>query len=364
MTRIAVIGANGQVGAEVCLLLAARGADVVPIARNRFGSAFLRYHGLPCRHGLVADPAQAARLLGDCDVVVNLTLASIVGRPAEARRINRALAENAARGSAPGARIVHCSTIEVYGDHRPGPRIRWRNAYGREKRTGERRAVRAGRRLGREVYVVRLGHVCGEHQNITRLIREHVASRPVRIPRIDRPSNCVYTATIVDAILKIAAGHESPGTYDLLNRPQWSWRAVFSYEAQRTGRTAEFELVPDRPRATLASRASGLSRRIVRALGRGGLAKELALRSIARLSSSWGGRIQAFLYRTRALAESAELYGARVPVFEALDWIDHDRRHLSSLAPTAELLAAGAGDVPPVDRARSWPADLPPARER
>jgi nucleoside-diphosphate-sugar epimerase len=358
MTRIAVLGANGQVGAEVCLLLAARGGDVVPIARNRFGSAFLRYRGLACRHGLVADPAQAPQLLSDCEVVVNLTLASVGGRPAEARRLNRLLAENAARGSAPGARILHGSTIDVYGDHRPRRLVRWRSAYGREKRWGERRALAAGRASGREVYVLRFGHVCGEHQSITHVIRDQIATPPVRIPRIDRPSNCTYTATIVDAILKIAEGQERPGTYDLVNRPQWSWRAVFSYEASRVGRTATFEVVPEPARRTLASRAAGLARGAIRGLARGGLSKELALRTIARLSPSYSGRIQALLYRTRAAAETTELYGAPPPLMAGLDWVDEEHRRLSSLAPTADLLAAGAGDVPRLDRSRSWPADL------
>jgi len=356
MTRIAVLGANGQVGAEVCLILRARGADVVPIARNRFGSAFLRYHGLPCRHGRAADPAQAPALLGDCDVVLNLALASVAGRPSEARRINRALAENAAFASPAGARIIHCSTIEVYGDHRPGPRIRWRNAYGREKLAGERAARRAGRRAGREVYVLRLGHVCGEHQNITRVMREHLTRPPVLVPRIDRPSNTVHTATLADAVLSIAAGRERPGTYDLFNRPQWSWRAVFTHEAARCGLRAEFAVAPE------PERAARLARGVVRVLDRGGWAKELALRTMARLSPAWNGRAQALLYRTRAAAETAALARPRQTLMNGLDWIDLERRRLSGLSPTADLLSSGAWAVPPREPGRSWPDDLPLAQ--
>jgi len=355
MSRIAVLGANGQVGAEVCLILAARGADVVPIARNRFGSAFLRYHGLPCRHGPAGDPEQAPRLLGDCDVVLNLTVASVAGRPSEARRINRRLAENAVRAAAPGARIVHCSTIEVYGDHRPWPRLRWRNAYGREKLAGERHARRAGRRSGREVYVLRLGHVCGEHQTITRIMRERVAHPPVLVPEIDRPSNTVYTATIVDAVLAIAGGRERPGTYDLFNRPQWSWRAVFTYEAGRVGREAVF--------ATAAAPARwklGPARMILRVLDRGGWAKEMALRSMARLSPVSNARAQALLYRARAAREVAGLSDPPRPMMNGLDWIDRETRTLSTLSPTAILLASGNYVVPPLVRSRSWPDDLEP----
>ncbi len=361
MTRIAVLGANGQVGAEVSLLLHARGADVVPIARNRFGSAFLRYHGLACRHGLAGDLAEARHLLGDCDVVLNLTVASVAGRPGEARRINRVLAENAVLASAPAARIVHCSTIEVYGDHRPGFRLRWRNAYGREKLAGERQARRAGRRSGREVYVLRLGHVCGEHQSITRIMRDLVLTPPVLVPEFDRPSNIVHTATIVDAVLAIGLGREKPGTYDLFNRPQWSWRAAFTYEAQRLGRPATFETVAAGSSSVARRGARGLARLALGVVDRGGFVKEMALRSMARLSPAWNGRAQALLYRARAAREIAALSSVpRVPM-NGLDWIDHERRILSTLAPTAALLASGAWIIPPVDRARSWPADLPRA---
>ena len=361
MTRIAVLGANGQVGAEVCLVLRARGADVVPIARNRFGSAFLRYHGVPCRHGLPADPRQAERLLGDCSVVLNLTLATVAGRPGEARRINRALAENAASCSAPGACVIHCSTIEVYGDHRPGPRIRFRNAYGKEKLAGERAARAACRRAGRELWVVRLGHVCGEHQNIARVIRDHLTHPPVLVPRIDRPSNTVYTVTLADAVLAIAAGRERPGTYDLFNRPQWSWRAVFAHEARRFGCTAEFEVVPEPGPPSFAGRATRIARSAVRALDRGGFAKELALRSMARLAPTWNARAQAMLYRTRAAAEVARLSARPRAMMNGLDWIDLERKRLATLSPTADLLASEAWRIPALDRARSWPEDLPPA---
>ncbi|MGH8211171.1 MAG: NAD(P)H-binding protein, partial [Steroidobacteraceae bacterium] len=86
MLKVGIVGANGQVGAELCLLLAARkDIELIAICRSRSGSAFLRWHGIACRHGRVADQADAARLLSDCDIVVNSSLAS--GTPAEIRRI-------------------------------------------------------------------------------------------------------------------------------------------------------------------------------------------------------------------------------------------------------------------------------------
>ena len=77
MKRVAILGANGQVGIEVSLRLrAVEGIEVVPIARNVSGSAFLRSNGMECRHGRISDFAVARSLIGDCDVVVNLALSN------------------------------------------------------------------------------------------------------------------------------------------------------------------------------------------------------------------------------------------------------------------------------------------------
>src|SRR5206468_9002391 len=139
--------------------------DVVPICRNPTGSAFLRFHGVRCRHGLPADPDQAPRLLGDCDVVLNF--ARSVARPREALDTNRRLIENSARFSAPGSRILYFSSLEVYRSFKPASAPIWRTAYGVEKLRCEWLGRRAAARHGKDLYVLRLGHVCGELQGIT-----------------------------------------------------------------------------------------------------------------------------------------------------------------------------------------------------
>jgi nucleoside-diphosphate-sugar epimerase len=137
MKRVAILGANGQVGAEVCLILRNHPEiKLVPICRNRFGSAFLRYQGIACRHGLPAEAEQAAALRGDCDVVVNFALG--VGTLRQARDTNERLIKNSIAFSPPMAKIIYFSTTAVYGGVHQGARIRWRSAYAREKLRCER----------------------------------------------------------------------------------------------------------------------------------------------------------------------------------------------------------------------------------
>ena len=175
--RIAVLGGNGQVGAEVCLILARQpGVDVIPVCRNRFGSAFLRFHGLACRHGEPTDRERAPALYGDCDVVVVLSLASLVPDYGAARTIHDGLIRNVAECAAPFAKLIYFSTQSVYGDAHVGQRVIFRDLYGHEKYRCEKLARRQARRRGRALYIFRLGHVCGELQGdrkSTRLNSSH-----------------------------------------------------------------------------------------------------------------------------------------------------------------------------------------------
>ena len=45
--KLAVIGANGQVGTELCFLLR-ENVDLIPIVRNKLGTIFLKHNGFKC----------------------------------------------------------------------------------------------------------------------------------------------------------------------------------------------------------------------------------------------------------------------------------------------------------------------------
>lgn len=359
MTRIGVIGANGQVGAEVCLLLAAQPeVDVVPICRNPTGSAFLRARGLPCRHGRVGDRAEARALLADCEVV--LSFARPAGRPREMRATNQALIANMAQGSSAGARLVYFSSLSVYRSFRPINEPTSITAYGWEKRDVERIVRREAARSAKGAWILRLGHVAGELQGISAELRRLIRSGPVVVPRGgDDPSNVVYTATIVDAVLAVASGKEPAGTYDLICAPSWSWRQVLEHEAARSGgvlRTDE-----PVPRVDAASR----ERRGPRAWFTPFLAsrsvREVGLIALSFMSAASNLRAQSAHFRRRAGAEIADI-ARRAPSAEAFSFAPAGSRYLSTLRPTASLLSDPAfrlsGDVP---IAYGFAADRPPA---
>ena len=365
MKRVAVLGANGQVGSEVCLLLR-RQPDllVVPICRNHRGSAFLRSQGVACRHGLAAEPQEAARLLGDCDLVANFALAG--GRPREAAESNTAVIANSTCLSPPGSTIVYFSTQNVYGDPSPTARIRWRGLYGREKLRCERLSSRVAKEAHKPVFVFRLGHVMGELQAITANIRDRIRAGSVAMPAGGaRLSNTVYTATIVDALLKVLSGADPPGVYDLMASPQWTWQEVYAYEADKAVLPLRIETIPSAARGTRPSRsfvdgAVALVRQGVRTIQSTPGLKDATRTALAYLPARLGERGQALHLRSSAAAEIAALSTVASP-HDALDWEANGSRFLRSLEPTIELLGAGKGDLPPCLADAAFPPDLPDA---
>lgn len=350
-----MLGANGQVGSELCLLLANLGGiELVPVCRTRSGSAFLRWQGIACRHGRPADPADAPRLLADCDLILNLALAG--GNPAQIRLTEDRLIRHSFEFSRPGATIVYFSTQSVYGDPSPGRTVRWRNPYGRAKRVSETKVLACASRFGKRAYILRLGHVCGELQGISLDIRRDLARGQATLPAQDVPSNTVLTASIVDAVREVLKGGVAPGTYDLMNTPQWTWTQVFEYEARRGGLT--FDPARQRPAGANAREFGGL-KSVARRLLAGRWNRELLAKLLAHAPPDLSRRAQAIWYVQRARAEIAALSGTQLPApAEHLSWVTNGTRPFPQ-RPTIEVLRENPYDgLLNSPKRAGWPADL------
>jgi nucleoside-diphosphate-sugar epimerase len=359
MLRLGVVGANGQVGAELCLLLAQHEEiELIPICRSRSGSAFLRWHGIACRHGRVADPADASRLLGDCDMVVNSSLAT--GSPADIRRTEDRIIHHIFARSKASAKIVHFSTQSVYGDPRPNRRIRWRNPYGRAKLATERQVRREAGRTRKPAYVLRLGHVCGRLQGISLAIRQEIREGTVVLPVQDRSSNCIHACAIAGAIDQIIRGAAPPGTFDLMNTPRWTWREVYEYEARELDSPLRVEYAES---AVVSDKRAAFSRitRLLGTLAAHQLVRDLSARVFAHMPQRLNARAMAWWYAKRARGEIAAL-SARAAPADHLFWVENGVRFFPSETATRDLLRAASAPSRTADAAHSWPADLPDAQ--
>jgi dTDP-4-dehydrorhamnose reductase len=290
-------------------------------------------------------------------VIANLALVSLVPNYREAMDLHNKLIRNVAQWMPRSGKHIYFSTMSVYGDARVHQKIVCRDLYGREKSRCEKVAQASGKQFERDTYIFRLGHVCGELQGITRQIREEIAVHPMSVPDLDRASNTVHVATIVDAILKVAAGSVTPGTYDLMNVPQWSWKEVFEYEGRAIGVSPKFEGYAEKVGIDPRDFVSCQARRWLTTLGGKPLARRAGSRVLGLLPPQWLSRLKA-MYSTRAAAaEIAKL----IPTQEPMDAVLRrpvGRKFIDALTPTIDLLRQPEFHLSARDRTAAWPEDM------
>jgi len=235
MTTIGIIGASGQVGTEVCLFLKTYpGIRVIAIVRAPISGTILRRCGIEVRVGTFTTPEESACLVGDCDVIIDFSAIS-TGEVAEicahyARNITAAL-----QYSPSWARYVFISTINAFGmgDDFNQAKNYWipHSVYAYTKRYAERRALRLGKRQGKQAFVFRLGHVHGLLQRVSQHATELVGGPYTEFEYPDTPSYTIFCHTIAEATVNVGAGKEIPGIYTLVSEPAWSWKEVLQYYA-------------------------------------------------------------------------------------------------------------------------------------
>ena len=97
---VALLGANGQIGAALLKRLAAdEGVKAVAICRNAVGAGAISDVDCEVRLGSIRDEGSAKKLLDDCDVVVNCIWPVLPSREARLAG-NRAASGGARRATA------------------------------------------------------------------------------------------------------------------------------------------------------------------------------------------------------------------------------------------------------------------------
>lgn len=357
--RMVILGANGQVGAEVSLLLArSPELKVRAVSRTRGGSAFLRYSGLPVLHGDIADPARAAAMMEGANVVASFALA--IGTPAVSIAKNAEIIERIFRHAPPDAVIVFFSTIAVY-DRKDGSGV-FRSPYEQSKLKTEKLALKLAAAANRTLYILRLGHVAGDLQGINSIWLGEIKSGTVRLPDPERASNVTHTAAIAEALLAIAQGRAGPpGLYDLVNSPQWTWREIYEHEASKLGAPFVFESAGAAGRPGLAARTLGRLRQTAVAL-RGVAAqpkvRQILERGLALLPVAFNEAAKAKYSVNRMRGEIAALNPPSEITNTAALWAGLPVKLLPGVRPTREALALPEFQLGDPVGPR-WPADLP-----
>lgn len=319
--KICVIGANGQVGAEVCVFLSEMaGVEVIPITRTYYGSVVLRRLGLPCWYGDPTTSSELQTLAESCDLVADFSLPR--GAPNELEATTAARLHALIPKLGPAAHFVFVSTMAVFHLNPNSPRFQ---IYGYTKRFGENLALRLGRRQHRAVSVLRLGQVHGVNQSCSKALRSIVGKGPVALPSLR--SYTVFTYTIAEALVNLCQAKERPGVYTVTSVPAWSWREVHEHYCREAGVP-----VPEiREELPLQTRRTGIANALLRWLGEQVHAqRELLETIISKLHPETAARLRAAHYQKRAVSELGFLSSENVERPYA-QWRDVPGRRMTSL---------------------------------
>ena len=239
MKRIGIVGANGQLGSEVCLFLSERAdVQVVPICRNAIGAIFLNRCGLDVRIGSTQTPESSRSLLYDLDLIADFSLPA--GSSSLVRSQIRNVIANVTCHAPDGIPFVYLSSILAFGnpDFRSPLKTYWfsQNAYGSTKRYGEHLAKRLSAKYRRPSYLFRVGVVHGELQAASRqAVKDLSATRNLTAYIPDCDSYTVFAFSVAEALVSVAYGKEPPGLYTLVSSPAWSWHDLHQYLSERAG---------------------------------------------------------------------------------------------------------------------------------
>lgn len=232
--KIAVIGANGNVGTELSYLLK-DDCDVIPIVRNKIGSIFLEHNGIKCRVGDMSNSDMARTILNDIDVVVNATWVSdrFSGSQTQTSKlINKTIIENCFKFSKKNAVIIYLSTIRAFANKVDPITSRfWPPRYDIEKQFLEKIVKKNSKKFNKKGISFRCGHVFGEGQPNTRAIRKLLSeNKSITInANGNSPSNILHIITLKDAIFKSLEKIIKSNTYSLVNYPQWTWKEIYNF---------------------------------------------------------------------------------------------------------------------------------------
>ena len=232
--KLALIGANGNVGSELCFLLQ-NDVELKPITRNRLGSVFLNHHGFDCTISDISKENDAKESLSDVDVVVISSYATDIFTGSQTRSsqlINEKIIKNSINFSHPDAVIIYFSTIRAFSNRiDPNTSNGWtKSGYDKEKLTLEKILFSESAKKKKKAFALRLGHVYGDNQPRTRDLKKLLSKSELQIQvKTKNKSNVFHTVTIKDAILKCLESKTLPGIYSLVNVPQWTWKNVIDY---------------------------------------------------------------------------------------------------------------------------------------
>jgi nucleoside-diphosphate-sugar epimerase len=237
--RVGIIGGAGQVGSALLKVLNSDGElSAFGICRNRVSAARVASQGLPVRIAQTDNAVELSEATRDLDVLVNCALP--LYKPSKTSASNQRLASSLATACA-GKRLVHLSSVAVYGDFIPGSRVlfdhpRPDTTYGRQKLQMEHLLRKLAKKHSMKCTILRVGHVYGAELRWSETFFDLIKNGDFRLPFDGEiPSNAVWIKNLTAGIREVLINKPVQDTFNLIDSPQTTWREIFDLHSEACG---------------------------------------------------------------------------------------------------------------------------------
>ncbi len=243
MIKVALIGANGKVGAEVAIYLSMRSdVDLLCLIRSEYGAALLQLASIKYKVVDYADGNALEQLLGDRDVVVDFTYPT--GQSTDFWEILKRHITSVMQTIKPGSTYIYMSSIMAFGMppgyHYVRNFLLSGTSYSYIKRKSERFVRKLGKELNLKVFTLRLSQIHGSLQPVTQQFINDLSSSALCVNgKPESLTNTAFTFSVSEAIIKCAKGNLTSGLYTVVSSPQWTLEELLQYYKDKHGGRAQ-----------------------------------------------------------------------------------------------------------------------------
>jgi nucleoside-diphosphate-sugar epimerase len=283
MLNTVVTGGTGLVGSHVITRLCAAGYEVRAMVREDSGAALVESLGATAVRGSVEDET-CWSTIGAVDAIVHA--AALVTQQkswSSFQAVNVQGTKNAAEAAARcGARLVHMSSVSVYGRRTPqrphavDEAAEWRplrdtDYYARSKRKAEEAVQAVAQDAGLSWVTLRPCVIYGERDRVflPRIVRALSSGFAPIVGRGDNVLSVVYAGNVAEAVLAALETDRADGPFNVANDGAITQRGFFTAVAHAMRRDVRFVRIPKAIASGLALTYHGL-RQLLRPKGYAG----------------------------------------------------------------------------------------------
>jgi nucleoside-diphosphate-sugar epimerase len=237
--RVAILGANGKIGSIIAKKLSeVVGLEVVAVCRSQPSSELPALAQCQIRIDSISRTTFDKDVLADCDVVINCIWPA--GSEREIYKQNKSLLSNVSN-QLRIQQFINFSSVSVYGSCIQSGWNTFLNPrpdglYGRSKIQMENAVETRFKNSTKSFHQIRLGHVYGYGQWLSRYILESAKNGRLVLPKDGALfSNSIHVEDIASAITALIEDQPKSGIYNLTSDPQLTWRSLVDWHTEAVG---------------------------------------------------------------------------------------------------------------------------------